>query len=202
MKKFIAITGNIGAGKTSIATRLANELGFKLFEEPYADNPYLENYYEDKTTWAFQNEMFFLGKRLENHLEIINHPESIIQDRCIYEGAEVFVKNLFLNKHLDDQDWENYLTLYQSIKKHIQPPDIIVYVKSSTERCMRNISKRNRHLENKIEEQYIADLNNLYQTWTENWKLCPVVTAEADQYEFKYQPEHLQILIKQIQPYL
>ncbi|NQT49560.1 deoxynucleoside kinase [Candidatus Kuenenbacteria bacterium] len=199
MKHYIAIAGNIGAGKTVISKKLAKHFDWQLYQEPFQENPYLRDYYNDMTKWAFKCEMFFLGRRLQDHLEILESANVTIQDRCIYEGAEIFVKNLYLNGHLAETDWQNYNNLYQSIKKTITPPDLIVYVKSSTDRCLKNINKRNRNVEFHMSSDYIANLNKLYEEWIKSFDLCPILIADADNNEFKYVENDFVNLANQIQ---
>ncbi|MFH0988149.1 MAG: deoxynucleoside kinase, partial [Parcubacteria group bacterium] len=177
---------NIGAGKTNLAKKLAEHFHWHLYDEPFTINPYLENFYQDMAKWAFHCEISFLSHRLDNHLDILNKEESVIQDRCLYEGAEVFVKNLYQTNRLSEIDWQTYQHLYQTGHKLVTPPDLIVYIKSSTDRCMNNLMKRGREMESGMDRQYIDDLNKLYKDWIDNWTLCPVLTANADLYDFKY----------------
>jgi len=186
MKHHIAIAGNIGAGKTNLAKKLAEHFDWELFQEPFQENPYLENYYQDMGKWAFHCEMFFLSRRLKDQLAIIKNEKSILQDRCLYEGAEVFVKNLFLNNHLDEHAWSTYNNIYQSLVTLMPAPNLIIYLRSSTDRCFNNLNKRNRGLEAGIEKNYLADLNKLYEEWISNFKLCPIIIADGDANDFKY----------------
>ncbi|MBT5338142.1 deoxynucleoside kinase [Candidatus Falkowbacteria bacterium] len=202
MKHFIAIVGNIGAGKTAVSKKLAQHFDWELYQEPFQENPYLQDYYNDMTKWAFKCETFFLGRRLEDHINILNNKNSTIQDRCIYEGAEIFVKNLYLSGHLNETDWQNYNNLYQAIKKTITPPTLVVYVKSSTERCLKNINKRNRNVEFHMNSDYISNLNKLYEKWIENFDICPILIADGDNNEFKYSDQDFLALANQIQTVL
>lgn len=185
MKHFIAVAGNIGAGKTCLSKRLAALLGWELYQEPFQENPYLENFYGDMAKWAFQCEMAFLGHRLKNHWEILNKENSTIQDRCIYEGAEIFVKNLYRSNNMTESDWKTYDNLYQTIIFNLRPPELIVYLKSSPERCIANIKTRNRALDTDIDENYLRNLSGLYDEWHQNFSVCPVLTIAADGKDFK-----------------
>lgn len=184
MPHFLAIAGNIGAGKTSLATKLSNHLGWELFEEPFQANPYLELFYEDMPRWAFHTETSFLSHRLKSHIEILNKKTNIIQDRCIYEGAEVFVRNLYERGQLSETDWQTYNHLYQNLIKTITPPDLIIYIKSTANRCLHNIKKRGRELDKDVDPKYINDLGNIYNDWHQNFSTCPILVADADNYEF------------------
>jgi len=175
MKYFIAIAGNMGAGKTTLAEKLAKYLNWELFEEPFEANPYLEKFYADMKTWAFHTEMSFLGQRLNHHIEILKKPHSIIQDRCLYEGAEIFVKNLYQTNCLSSTDWKTYNHLYQNLIKTIKPPDAIIYLDQTPEQCILNVQKRGRDLEKNIDPAYVFQLAKLYDEWKNNFSLCPVI---------------------------
>jgi len=178
MKHFIAIAGNIGAGKTTFAEKLARCFAWELFEEPFAANPYLEKFYSDMRAWAFHTEMSFLAHRLNHHIEILKKPNSVIQDRCLYEGAEIFVKNLYQNNLLSRSDWQTYNHLYQNIIRAIKPPDIIIYLNQKPERCLENIHKRGRDLDKNIDANYVVQLDKLYNEWKKNFSICPVMEVE------------------------
>ena len=178
MKYFIAIAGNIGAGKTTLAEKLALHLNWEFFEEPFNVNPYLEKFYQDMRRWSFHTEMSFLAHRLNHHIEILKKPNSIIQDRCLYEGAEIFVKNLFQNNQLSLADWKTYQHLYQNVVKTIKPPDLIVYLEQTPERCLANIQKRGRGIETDIQLSYLKQLDNLYKEWENEFTLCPILKID------------------------
>lgn len=178
MKHFIAIAGNMGAGKSTFATKLAQHLSWELFEEPFETNPYLEKFYTDMRTWAFHTEMSFLGQRLNHHIEILKKPHSVIQDRCIYEGAEIFVKNLYESNILSKSDWQTYKHLYQNIIKTIKAPDLIIYLDQTPEQCLLNIQKRGRDLEKNIAADYVFQLGKLYTDWKNNFSLCPIIEID------------------------
>ncbi len=199
MPTFLAIAGNIGAGKTCLAKKLSHHLGWELFNEPFQDNPYLELFYEDMKRWAFHTETSFLSHRLINHIEVLNRKTNIIQDRCIYEGAEIFVKNLYETGHLSKTDWDTYNHLYQSLIKTIAPPDLIVYIKSTPERCLANIKKRGRDLDKNVEPQYIHNLDRIYNEWHQNFKACPILIANADNCEFIANDDDFHQLIDKIE---
>jgi len=197
MKHFIAIAGNIGAGKTCLSKRLAELFGWELYQEPFRENPYLKNFYGDMGKWAFQCEMAFLGHRLKNHWDILNKETHIIQDRCIYEGAEIFVKNLFRDKQMTEQDWNTYNNLYQTIINNLRPPEMIVYLNASTERCLQNIKQRNRALDVNINEHYLENLNALYREWQQQFTICPILAINSDGLDFK-NSNHLQNIAQKI----
>jgi len=178
MKYFIALAGNIGAGKTTLAQKLSKHLDWELFEEPFETNPYLEKFYADMNAWAFHTEMSFLGQRLNHHVEILKKPHSIIQDRCLYEGAEIFVKNLYQTNCLSKTDWQTYNHLYQNLIKTIKAPDLIIYLNQTPEQCLLNIQKRGRDLEKTIEPNYLFQLDQLYNEWKNKFSLCPILEID------------------------
>lgn len=198
MPSFLAIAGNIGAGKSNLAKNLSNHLGWELFEEPFQANPYLELFYEDMKKWAFHTETSFLSHRLMSHIEILNRKTNIIQDRCIYEGAEVFVRNLYETGYLSEIDFNTYKHLYNNLIKTIAPPDIVIYIKSSPERCMRNIQRRGRDLDKNVDPKYIEDLGNIYDEWHQSFQTCPVLIADSDKYDFKHNVDDFHQLIDKI----
>jgi deoxyadenosine/deoxycytidine kinase len=198
MKKFIAIAGNIGAGKTTLARKLAEKLNWDLYEEPFSDNPYLERFYNDMKTWAFHTETSFLSHRLKHHLEILNNPSNIIQDRCLYEGAEVFVRNLFNSGHLNEVDWNTYNHLYNNIKHTLTPPNLIVYIKSSPNRCLAMTKKRGRDIDKDISVNYMHDLHELYEDWEKTFKLCPILRIDADLNNYIFENQAFESLCGEI----
>ncbi len=180
MKYYIAIAGNIGAGKTTLAGKLANHLNWELFEEPFNVNPYLEKFYQDMHRWAFHTEMSFLAHRLNHHIEILKRPNSIIQDRCLYEGAEIFVKNLYQNNSLSLTDWKTYQHLYQNVVKTIKPPDLIIFLNQTPHKCLENIQKRGRNIESTLQLSYLEQLHSLYTDWTTTFNLCPILKVDLN----------------------
>ena len=128
MKKFVAVAGNIGVGKSTLVEMLCERLQWKPFFEPEAENPYLPDFYKKMKRWAFHSQVFFLTHRLRIHQQIIEHPNSVIQDRSVYEDAEIFAQNLFNQGHIRDRDFETYWDLYQVLSKFLPPPDLVVYL--------------------------------------------------------------------------
>ncbi|MBU1132503.1 deoxynucleoside kinase [Patescibacteria group bacterium] len=198
MKYFIAIAGNIGAGKSSLAKKLSANLGWELFQEPFCQNPYLENFYEDMRKWAFHCETAFFASRISDHFEILKKENSIIQDRCIYEGAEIFVKNLYRRNHLSETDWQTYKKLYDSIVPNLQTPDLIIFLQSSVERCLSHIKKRERGMETAIDREYIENLNYLYEEWEKTFSLCPIFRVDADKVDLKYNEIDFKSLLQEL----
>jgi len=185
MKNFIAIAGNIGVGKSTLTKKLAEHLDFKPYQEPVTQNPYLEDFYKDMKKWAFHSQMFFLGKRLQDHYEILQEKHSVVQDRSIYENAEIFAKNLYLKGFINKRDWQVYQQIYKTCVQILPPPDLVIYLKASTEKIMERIALRGRDFEKSIKPRYINDLNNLYDKWAGNFRQCQVITLSYDDLDLK-----------------
>lgn len=192
MKRFIAIAGNMGIGKTRLTKRLAENFNWQKYLEPFEDNPYLEKFYQDMNSWAFHSQLYFLGKRLQDHHVLVNASETVIQDRSLYENAEVFAKNLYKQGYISEHDWQTYQQLYKSMCQILPPPDLVIYLKASTDKIYKRIQKRNRQMEKEISWQYIDDLNNLYNDWIDNFKLTKVLTLPYDKIDLKYSQQDWQ----------
>jgi deoxyadenosine/deoxycytidine kinase len=201
-KKFIVIAGNIGAGKTTLACKLANHLRFDVFQEPFKLNPYLENFYKDMKSWAFQSQMSFLAHSFRDHLDINGLERPVIQDRSLYENAEVFARHLHEAGMINDDDWQTYQSFYHSILRLIAPPDLVIYLQSSTDRCVQNIRGRQRNIERDVDPQYIDNLNKLYTEWHDSYQLSPKIVAVADEHDYKNNDDHFRELVNQIKVYL
>jgi deoxyadenosine/deoxycytidine kinase len=199
MKKYIVVAGNIGVGKSTLVDKLCQQLQWGPFYEPAAENPYLSDFYEDMNTWGFHSQVFFLAHRLKIQLAIIKQPGSIIQDRSIYEDAEIFAKNLFLQGHLSQRDFNTYQSLYQSVSDFLPPPDLVVYLRASVSTLIHRIEQRNRPYEQSISPEYLQQLNTLYRQWIEHFTLCPVLTVPADDLDYVAHPHHLDLIVRKIQ---
>lgn len=199
MKKFVAVAGNIGVGKSTLVEMLCDRLGWEPFYEPEAENPYLPDFYRKMKRWAFHSQVFFLTHRLRIHRQIIDHPKSVIQDRCVYEDAEVFAQNLHNQGHIQDRDFKTYWELYQVLSKFLPPPDLVVYLRASVPSLKERIETRGREYEQKISKKYLAQLNDLYETWVRNFNLCPVLTVPTDDLNYVRHPGHLDLVARKIQ---
>ena len=145
MKKFVAVAGNIGVGKSTLVSLLCQRLKWEPFFEPESENPYLPDFYEKMKRWAFHSQVFFLTHRLRIHQQIIEHPNSVIQDRSVYEDAEIFAQNLYNQKHIRDRDFDTYWELYQVLSKFLPPPDLVVYLRASVPSLKERIAARGRN---------------------------------------------------------
>jgi deoxyadenosine/deoxycytidine kinase len=198
MKRFIAVAGNIGVGKSTLVRLLCDQMGWEPFYEPVAENPYLSDFYRDMQTWAFHSQIFFLTHRLRIHRQLLNYPGSVIQDRSVYEDAEVFAHNLHLQGAIVPRDYETYLELYQVLTEFLPPPDLVIYLRASVPTLMRRISLRNRDYERTITAEYLDQLNQLYENWINHFILCPVLTVPADDLDYVAHPQHLTLVIKKV----
>ena len=193
-KHFIAIAGNIGVGKSTLVGLLADRLGWTPFYEAVDENPYLSDFYQDMRAWSFHSQVFFLSKRLRHHRGLLDHPNSVIQDRSIYEDAEIFAKNLYRQGQMSDRDYPTYRELYEVLTLYLPPPDLVVYLRASVETLTSRIHQRGRDYERDISADYLARLNHLYDEWIDSFTLCPVLTIPADQLDYVHQDGHLDIV--------
>jgi deoxyadenosine/deoxycytidine kinase len=199
MKKFVAVAGNIGVGKSTLVTLLCERLGWQPFYEPEAENPYLADFYQDMDAWAFHSQIFFLTHRLRAHRQLIEHPTSAIQDRSVYEDAEVFASNLYRQGRINKRDFQSYWDLYQVLSQFLPPPDLMVYLRASVPTLMERIQNRGRHYESRISPEYLGQLNQLYESWIGNFSLCPVLTIPADDLDYVANANHLDLVVRKVQ---
>lgn len=169
-KYHIGVAGNIGAGKTTLTASLATHYGWMPLYENVDNNPYLFDFYEDMTRWSFNLQIFFLQSRLKQHQIIQQSPKSVIQDRTIYEDAEIFARNLFEMKLLSNRDFKNYFDFYAQIITLISPPDILIYLRSSIPILVDHINQRGRKYEENIRIDYLKKLNEQYERWIESYQ--------------------------------
>lgn len=199
VKKFVAVAGNIGVGKSTLVRLLSNCLGWQPFYEPEAENPYLPDFYQDMRAWAFQSQVFFLSRRLKSHQSLINCPTSAVQDRSVYEDAEVFAANLYQQGMMTERDYHCYGELYQTLIAFLPPPDLVIYLRANVDTLIQRISRRDRKYERSISPEYLAQLNLLYESWIERFSLCPVLTVPADNLDYVSRPKHLDLIVCKVQ---
>ncbi len=199
MKKFVAIAGNIGVGKSTLVELLCQKLEWTPFYEPVTENPYLADFYADMPTWAFHSQVFFLAHRLRAHHRLAQHPTSVIQDRSVYEDAEIFAQNLYEQGHIQERDYQTYRQLYETVIQFLPPPDLVIYLRASVTTLMDRIAHRGRDYERRIAPEYLESLNRLYEIWISNFVLCPVLTVPADDLDYVAHPGHLKLIESKVE---
>ncbi|TVR21088.1 MAG: deoxynucleoside kinase [Anaerolineaceae bacterium] len=199
---FIAIAGNIGAGKSTLTGMLARNLGWQPFYEANDENPYLEDFYRDMRRWSFQSQAFFLSKRLEHHRQLVDYPGSVVQDRTVYEDAEVFARNLHRRDEMTARDYQTYRSLYGAICQFLPPPDLVIYLQASVDTLLRHIARRGRDFEQTIQRQYVADLNGLYDEWIDGWTASPVLRVDMNRYDFQHDDADFQMILAGVDHHL
>ena len=198
-KHLILVAGNIGAGKTTLTERIGARLGWWTGYESVADNPYLPDFYADMRAWSFHSQIFFLGRRLKDLRRLMDFPRTVVQDRSVYEDAEIFAKNLYRQGFIGERDWASYHELYQALAKLLPPPDLIVYLQATVPTLLRRIALRGREYEKKIAPDYLAQLNTLYEEWIADFRLCPVLVVPADRLDYVANGGHLDLILEKIQ---
>ena len=196
---FIAVAGNIGAGKSSLTEILARRYALLPVYEVVDENPYLEDFYRDMHGYAFHSQMFFLSRRLEQHLLRVNPGSRVIQDRTIFEDANVFARNLFEEGVLDARDYGSYCGMYGAILQALRPPDLLIYLRASLPTLRARIARRGRPFESAIEDAYLARLNRLYDAWIEAYTLSPKIIINAD-LDFVGCPADLERVLAELEP--
>jgi deoxyadenosine/deoxycytidine kinase len=199
MKKFIAVAGNIGVGKSTLVEMICNRLDCQPFYEPVTENPYISDFYKDMGTWSFHSQIFFLTHRLRIHQELVRSSGSVIQDRSIYEDAEIFAHNLFVQGTLSERDYTTYRSLYRTLAEYLPPPDLMIYLRASVPTLLKRIALRNRDYERKIAPEYLTHLNDLYENWINRFTMCPVLTVPADDLDYVAHPSHLELIASKVQ---
>lgn len=198
MKKFVAVAGNIGVGKSTLVEKLSERLGFQPYYEPVAENPYLVDFYKDMKAWAFHSQIFFLSHRMASHFELLMNPSSVVQDRSVYEDAEIFAKNQYLQGNISERDYATYRDMFELFITMLNPPDLVVYLSAPVDTLMHRINLRARDFESKISPEYLEQLNGLYEEWITGFSLCPVLTVPADKLDFVHVPGHIDLIADKI----
>jgi deoxyadenosine/deoxycytidine kinase len=183
-KKFIAIAGNIGAGKTELTAFLCKKYGLTPFFEPNEQNPYLADFYRDMKTWAFRSQIFFLTRKFRLHRKVPQSSGTVVQDRTLYEDAEIFARNLHRQGFIDRRDFRTYWELYESIAESLPPPDLMIYLKCSVRTLKRRIQLRGRRIERDIPTAYLRRLNRLYEEWFRSYSTSPVLVLSTDKLDY------------------
>lgn len=184
MKRYVAVAGTIGAGKTSLVAWLVKSYGLTPFYEPNENNPYLADFYKDMPRWAFHSQCFFLAHKLQLHQDLERSPGPAVIDRTIYEDAEIFARNLFEQKLMERRDFNLYQHLYQGICRTLRPPDVLLALTCSLKATKQRIARRGRESERAIPDAYLRRLHRLYARWFASYKLSPVVHVDTTKLDY------------------
>ncbi len=198
MPTFITIAGNIGVGKSTLVGLLAERAGWDPVYESFSENPYLKDFYGDMRRWSFQSQVFFLSRRLQQQHQILKSPASSIQDRSVYEDAEIFARNLYEQGDMAERDWASYYDLYQTLCMLLPPPDLVIYLQASVDTLKRRIAQRGRDFEQSISDDYLSRLNQLYDRWATSFALSPVLIINTDSLNYVEHQSHLEQIWRKI----
>jgi deoxyadenosine/deoxycytidine kinase len=196
--KHIAVSGNIGSGKTTLAEKLAKHYGWIPLYESVDTNPYLRDFYEDMARWAFHLQIYFLNSRFNQVRTIRESEKTIIQDRTIYEDAYIFAKNLHKSGHINDRDYQSYLDIFHSMINFVHPPDLLIYLKADIPKLVEQIQRRNRDFEFNIKLEYLRTLNEHYEKWIGAYKQGKVLTIDMNQLDFVKNIEDFSSIVSKV----
>jgi len=199
---FIGLAGNIGVGKTTFTKKMADVFGWSPFYESVADNPYLSDFYGDMKRWSFNLQIYFLHHRFKAQKEMNKLNGGVVQDRTIYEDVEIFAQNLHEMARMDDRDWENYRNLFGIITGYLRKPDLIIYLRASTDTLQTRIHSRGRDYENSIDPEYLHQLNVAYDQWTSGLKDIPVLKIETDQFNIFRDTDQFESILDEVKTHL
>lgn len=197
-KIFIAVAGNIGTGKTTLTTMLSERFGWKAHFEAVTDNPYLADFYKDMNRWSFPLQIFFLNNRFRAHQQVTQGTNSAIQDRSIYEDANIFARNLYEQGQMEERDYKNYLELYNVMCQFLTPPDLVIYLHKSLPRLKEQITQRGRDYEKNIPDEYLTNLNRYYDDWMKRYTLGKKLIINSDELDFVKNPSDFELITRQI----
>lgn len=198
-KRLILVAGNIGTGKTSLTERIGERLGWLTAYESVADNPYLPDFYKDMRAWSFHLQVYFLGHRAQQHLDLASDPRSAILDRSIYEDAFIFARALHHMGNLNERDYLSYRRLFDLVVNRLPPPDLLIYLRAPVPMLIKRIRRRARNIETNINPDYLALLDNFYEEWMQSFDTCPVLTIHTGDMDYVNKPRHLDLVVERIQ---
>ena len=194
----IAVSGNIGSGKTTLTINLAKHYGWNAELEAVENNPYLADFYEDMKRWSFHLQVYFLNSRFNQIKRIRETGLSVIQDRTIYEDAYIFAANLYKSKLISERDYENYLNLFHSMINFVKAPDLLIYLKADIPKLVGQIEKRGRHYENAIRIDYLKNLNSHYEEWIGGYNKGKLLVIDVNQLDFVEYQEDFSSIVERI----
>lgn len=194
----IAVSGNIGSGKTTLTIKLAKHYGWNAELEAVENNPYLADFYEDMKRWSFHLQVYFLNSRFNQVTRIRESGQSVIQDRTIYEDAYIFAANLKNSNLISERDYENYLNLFHSMINFVKAPDLLIYLKADIPKLVGQIEKRGRHYENAIRIDYLKNLNAHYEDWISNYDKGKLLVIDVNDMDFVAHPDHFSSIVERV----
>ena len=204
----IAITGNIGAGKTTLAEQLAGHYGWEVLYEAVEGNPYLSDFYGDMPRWAFNLQIYFLNSRFAQVKKIIDiqlanqaspdHPHTVVQDRTIYEDAAIFARNLYESGDMTERDYETYSQLFTNMMSLVRPPDLMIYLRASLPKLRGQIKKRGRLFEQSISDDYLSNLNRLYEEFVASYDLGPLLILDVNTVDYANQSADFEDIVRKV----
>jgi len=196
--KHIAISGNIGCGKTTLSEKLAKHYGWTALYESVDHNPYLRDFYQDMHRWAFHLQIYFLNSRFKQINEIQSSPRTTVQDRTIYEDAYIFAANLYKSGHITERDYQSYLDIFHSMINFVKPPDLLIYLKADIPKLVHQIEKRGRDFEYAIRLDYLKNLNEHYEKWISTYTLGKLLIIDVNPLDFVERIEDFSFIVNKI----
>jgi deoxyadenosine/deoxycytidine kinase len=198
-KRLVLVAGNIGSGKTSLTERLGERLHWRTAYESVSDNPYLPDFYANMQQWSFHLQIYFLGHRARQHIEMAQDARSAIIDRSIYEDAFIFARALHHLGNLTERDFLAYRQVFDLVVRNLPPPSLLIMLKAPVSTLVERIHRRGRAIESTISGEYLALLDSFYDDWTNSFDLCPVLTIRSDDLDFVHHSHHLDTVVDRIQ---
>jgi deoxyadenosine/deoxycytidine kinase len=195
----LAVSGNIGSGKTTLTEKLAKHYGWKAEFEAVDNNPYLPDFYEDMKRWSFHLQVYFLNSRFNQLKTIQASSESTIQDRTIYEDAYIFAANLYKSNLLTERDYANYKSLFDSMISHVKAPDLLIYLKADIPKLVGQIEKRGRSYETAMRIDYLKNLNSHYEEWIAGYKEGKLLVIDVNELDFVERPGDFSFIVEKIE---
>lgn len=195
----IAVSGNIGSGKTTLTEKLAKHYGWKAEFEAVDNNPYLPDFYEDMKRWAFHLQVYFLNSRFNQIKKIQESDIPTIQDRTIYEDAYIFAANLYKSQLLTERDYENYQSLFSSMISHVKAPDLLIYLKADIPKLVGQIEKRGRTYETTMRIDYLKNLNTHYEEWIAGYKEGKLLIIDVNNLDFVENPADFSFVVEKVE---
>ena len=184
VRKYIAVSGNIGAGKSTMVDFLCRRYELTPYFEPNEENPYLEDFYKDMPRWSLESQVYFLAAKFKLHMELESRPLNVLQDRTIWEDAEIFAENLYQQQIMSERDYRTYRLLYETMRAQIRPPDLMIYLRCPVRTVRKRIAMRGREMERNIPTSYLKRLHNLYEAWIARYTLSPLVIIPSDKLDY------------------